>query len=99
LKLGFKSSKADTSLFFYNKGNVNINLLIYVDSIIVVCSVSEAVLLLLADLKSEFALKDLGDLYYFLGIEVKKKGDGIVLSQIKYAMDVHERVAWPIVKR
>lgn len=44
------------------------------------------------DLKAEFALKDLGELHYFLGIGVKKRQDGIVLSQSKYAQDVIKRV-------
>jgi hypothetical protein len=47
-------------------------MLIYVDDIIVVSSSIEAVVALLRDLKVSFALKDLGDLHYFLGIEVKK---------------------------
>jgi hypothetical protein len=38
--LGFCASKADTSLFFYNKGGVNIFMLIYVDDI-VIASLSE----------------------------------------------------------
>ena len=36
----------------------------------------------------EFALKDLGELHYFLGIEVKKVHDGIVLTQEKYARNI-----------
>lgn len=40
------------------------------------------------DLSAEFALKDLGELHYFLGIEVKKHEDGIHLSQEKYATDL-----------
>jgi hypothetical protein len=42
-------------------------------------------------LSDEFALKDLGDLYYFLGIEVSKIKDGIVLTQEKYANDILRR--------
>ena len=42
------------------------------------------------DLRRDFALKDLGDLHY-LGIEVKKVNDGIVLSQEKYVSDVLKR--------
>jgi histone deacetylase 1/2 len=38
LALGFKSSKADMSLFFYNKGGVTVFVLIYVDDIIVASS-------------------------------------------------------------
>jgi hypothetical protein len=44
---------------------------------------------LLQDLKPDFALKDLGNLHYFLGIKVKKILDGgILLSPKKYALDV-----------
>jgi hypothetical protein len=36
-------------------------------------------------------LKDLGDLHYFLGIEVKRLDDGLVMSQTWYATDVLKR--------
>jgi histone deacetylase 1/2 len=85
--LGFYASKADMSLFFYNKGGVTIFMLIYVDDI-----VDKAVDSLLHDLGLAFALKDLGELHYFLGIEVKKVCDGIVLSQEKYANDLLARL-------
>jgi hypothetical protein len=39
---------------------------------------------LLKNLEKEFALKDLGELHYFLGIEVAKIKDGILLTQNKY---------------
>jgi hypothetical protein len=70
IKLGFITSKADTSQFIYNKARVTIYLLVYVDDIIVTSSSSAAVKALLEDLRSEFALKDLGDLHYFLGVQV-----------------------------
>uniref|UniRef100_A0A8R7V3W8 Reverse transcriptase Ty1/copia-type domain-containing protein n=1 Tax=Triticum urartu TaxID=4572 RepID=A0A8R7V3W8_TRIUA len=69
-QLEFTPSKADTSLFFYSKGNVTIFVLVYVDDIIVASSSPDATTCLLKDLKMGFALKDLGDLHYFLGIEV-----------------------------
>jgi hypothetical protein len=83
--LGFKASKSDTSLFIYSKNGVTIFMLIYVDDIIVTSSSSEAVAALLRDLRSEFALKDLGNLSYFLGIEVTPTQGGILLKQEKYA--------------
>jgi len=78
--LGFQSSKADTSLFYYNKGGHTLFVLVYVDDIIVASSSQAATDVLLRDLQAEFALKDLGDLHYFLGIEVKQLEDGLILS-------------------
>ena len=89
--LGFKPSKGDTSLFFYRKGGLIMYILIYVDDIIVASSSPEGTKVLLQALMSDFALKDLGELHYFLGIEVSKVRDGIVLSQAKYANDVLKR--------
>jgi histone deacetylase 1/2 len=88
IQLGFRSSKADTSLFYLNKNGVTIFILVYVDDIIVVSSNQKATEKLLAGLKEDFALKDLGELHYFLGIEVHKSGNGIVLNQEKYATDL-----------
>jgi histone deacetylase 1/2 len=92
ISLGFKASKSDTSLFIYQKGGVSIYVLISVDDIIVTASSEDVVAALLRDLKKEFALKDLGDLHYFLGIEVKRNKEGIVLSQSKYAKDILSQV-------
>jgi hypothetical protein len=55
-------------------------LLVYVDDIIISSSSLVAVDALLKDQRSDFALKDLGNLHYFLKIQVMKKGSGIVLS-------------------
>jgi histone deacetylase 1/2 len=90
--LGFKASKADTSLFFMKKGSLTMFVLVYVDDIIVVSSVPGATVALLKKLNEDFALKDLGELHYFLGIEVSKVRNGILLTQEKYANDILERV-------
>jgi histone deacetylase 1/2 len=65
--------------------------LVYVDDIIVASSSQEAINALLKDLEKEFALKDLGDLHFFLRIEVKRSSDGLLLSQEKYAEDIIKR--------
>ena len=67
-------------------------MLIYVDDIVVTSSSSKAVEALLMDLSKEFALKDLGSLHFFLGIEVKNAKDGIVLSQGKYVQEILQRM-------
>jgi histone deacetylase 1/2 len=90
--IGFKPSKSDTSLFIYSKNGIIIYMLIYVDDIIVTSSSPEAVSALLKDLKADFALKDLGELNYFLGIEVEPIKGGIIIKQEKYAGDILSRV-------
>jgi hypothetical protein len=91
VRLGFQASKANTSLFFYNKGSPTIFLLVYVDDIIITSSLQESIAALLEYLRADFALKDLGPLHYFLGIEVKQDCDGLHLSQGKYAADILKR--------
>lgn len=42
-------------------------------------------------LHNQFAIKDLGKLNYFLGLEISYLNDGLFLSQTKYAKDILER--------
>ncbi|KAK1616409.1 hypothetical protein QYE76_021926 [Lolium multiflorum] len=86
-ELGFIASKVDTSLFLFRNSDITMFILVYVDDIIVASSSDAATTALLRKLNHDFALKDLGDLHFFLGIEVKKSSNGIVLTQEKYAMD------------
>lgn len=63
-------------------------LLIYVDDIIIVSSIPAAITELLKLLNIDFAVKDLGLLHYFLGIEVLPVKDGLLLSQQRYIQDL-----------
>jgi histone deacetylase 1/2 len=63
-----------------------------VDDIIMTSSSDHAIIALLKDLNENFAIKDLGDLHFFLGIEVKRNSDGLILTQEKYAADLLARV-------
>ena len=91
ISLGFQGSKADTSLFFFRQGAVTIYFLVYVDDIIVVSSSDLAVQRLLHQLRDDFALKDLGSLHYFLGIEVLADSEGLLLTQSKYAKELIQK--------
>jgi histone deacetylase 1/2 len=62
IALGFVPSKADTSLFYFNKHGVTVFVLIYVDDIIVASSTPRATSGLLHSLRQDFALKDWGEL-------------------------------------
>jgi hypothetical protein len=66
---------------------------IYVDDIIVTSSSDLAIAALLHHLSSDFALRDLGYLHYFVGIEVHKQSSGLLLNQEKYAKDILSHVA------
>lgn len=66
LQLGFVGSKADTSLFLYCTKTITMYLLIYVDDIIITASDPATITELLQLLSADFAVKDLGDLHYFL---------------------------------
>nr|XP_020199766.1 MAPK-interacting and spindle-stabilizing protein-like [Aegilops tauschii subsp. strangulata] len=66
-------------------------LLLYVDDIILTASAPDLLQWLTARLRDEFALKDLGPLHYFLGIEVIRRADSFFLHQQKYAHELLER--------
>jgi hypothetical protein len=94
LHLSLKISKADNSLFYLQNDEVTMLILVYVDDIIVTSSKPHAVPALLKKLDDDFALKDLRDLHYFLGIEMNKVNDGIV----KYANDLLKRAGMSLYK-
>jgi hypothetical protein len=60
-------------------------LLIYVDDIIFICSFVTAVDCIVIGLGGDFAVKDLGKLYFFHGLEVVHRDTGLNLTQ-KYSM-------------
>ncbi|KAK0581318.1 hypothetical protein LWI29_012417 [Acer saccharum] len=91
LHLGFTCSKADPSLFVYRSSTITVLLLIYVDDILVIGNNDGFISKLIDQLSTEFAIKDLGALRYFLGIEIKPFPGGIFLSQQKYIHDLLQR--------
>ncbi|KAK1561349.1 hypothetical protein QYE76_037225 [Lolium multiflorum] len=88
---GFTLSAADSSLFLLQKTAVTMYLLVYVDDIILVSSSQFAATALIRSLGADFAVKDLGQLHYFLGVEVASRGAGLVMTQKKYSLDLLQR--------
>ncbi|KAH9658123.1 retrovirus-related pol polyprotein from transposon RE1 [Citrus sinensis] len=70
LQWGFRNSKSDSSLFLRKTKVSLIMVLIYVDDILVTGPNSEELDSFIQQFNIVFALKDLGRLSYFLGIEV-----------------------------
>ncbi|KAH7538135.1 hypothetical protein FEM48_Zijuj03G0166900 [Ziziphus jujuba var. spinosa] len=85
---GFLQSYSDYSLFTYTKGNIQINVLVYVDDLIISGNDSAALKTFKAYLSDCFKMKDLGALKYFLGIEVARSSAGLFLCQRKYTLDI-----------
>ena len=63
-------------------------LIIYVDDMIITGNDKEEISSLQKHLATEFEMKNLGGLKYFLGIEVAWSNQGIFLSQRKYVLDL-----------
>jgi hypothetical protein len=89
--LGFVQSRADASLFVLRRGQDTAYLLLYVDDMILSASSPAALRRIVEQLRSSFAIKDMGPVKYFLGVEVERTPQGFFLSQRKYTTDVLER--------
>ncbi|XP_021309257.1 uncharacterized protein LOC110432770 [Sorghum bicolor] len=46
---------------------------------------------IIAKLQAEFAVKDMGPLHFFLGVDVRRRGSDFFLSQTKYAEELLDR--------
>lgn len=91
--LGFHRAKSDASLFIRYSPTSTIYLLVYVDDIIVTGSNSTEVAALISTLSSTFALKDLGHLHYFLGLQVTPtSSSSVILHQTKCMSDLLSKV-------
>lgn len=85
---GYKQSNSDHTLFLKHRGGKITALIIYVDDMVVTGDDHGEISSLQQYLASEFEMKHLGDLKYFLGIEVARSKHGIFLSQRKYILDL-----------
>ena len=90
---GFKRSVADASLFIQHHHLAPIYIIVYVDDIILASPDSEILNTFIERLAKKFALKDLGSLSYFLGVEVVPTPQGLFLSQKKYIVDLLQRTS------
>ena len=87
-KYGYKQSNSDHTLFLKQKEGKITCLIIYVDDMILTGDDEEEINQLKKNLFTEFEMKNLGHLKYFLGIEVMRSKKGIFISQRKYILDL-----------
>ncbi|GKE05378.1 ribonuclease H-like domain-containing protein [Tanacetum coccineum] len=88
---GFVQSKFDYSLYIKQTDDVFVALLVYVDDFIITGNSLDEIENFKLFLKSNFMIKDLGIIKYFLGIEVLDNSNGICMTQRKYCLElIHE---------
>jgi hypothetical protein len=85
LTKGFTRGHADRTLFIRNQGTHKLTAQIYVDDIIFGATLDSLAHEFSEKMKQEFEMSMIGELNYFLGLQVKKTAEGIFISQSKYA--------------
>jgi hypothetical protein len=90
MSLGFTKSKADSNLYFKVMYDETVILLLYVDDLFLTGE-EKLKTECKKRLTSEFEMKDLGLMHYFLGLEVWQSPERIFLNQGKYAVEILKR--------
>ena len=87
-EFGYKQSNSDHTLFIKHKEGKVTALIVYVDDMVLTGDDPCEMKALQEYLATKFEMKDLGQLKYFLGIEVARLRHGVLLSQRKYVLDI-----------
>lgn len=87
----FVSAITYTSLFIYSSGKNVIYFLVYVDDLIITGNNTRLIDEFVVKLSNRFSLKDLGDLTFFLRVEVVRIGAGTFLSKQRYISELLDK--------
>jgi Reverse transcriptase (RNA-dependent DNA polymerase) len=90
-KIGYKKSEADSSMFTSVSSKGIVIILIYVDDLVITGSDQHGIAALKTHLRTEFDIKDLGYLRYFLGIKVARSHKGLFFISKKVCIRLVER--------
>ncbi|XP_019432846.1 PREDICTED: uncharacterized protein LOC109339784 [Lupinus angustifolius] len=90
LQTGYEKSFADQSLFIKSTDFSFTSILVYVDDLVLTGNSIAEINRIKQLLDDEFSIKDLGELKYFLGMEIARSNKGITLYQRKYTNDLLE---------
>ncbi|RLN29889.1 hypothetical protein C2845_PM05G00250 [Panicum miliaceum] len=91
IQSSFKVAPSDSSLFMKAKQRRLVIVVVYVDDLIITEDYSEEIQRTRENLSDRFQMKELGELKYFLGLEVERTKKGLFLGQQKYAKDLLQR--------
>ncbi|GKE49022.1 cysteine-rich receptor-like protein kinase 8, partial [Tanacetum coccineum] len=84
---GFTQSKTDYLLFVKKKDQSFTVVLVYVDDLLITGNNEDQICSIKSQLSFVFHVKDLGEISYFLGLEVCKSSQGIFISQHIYTKE------------
>ena len=79
MALGFTNSKVDSNLYFKVEGGILVMVLLYVDDLFLIRE-NKLIVDQKSNIATNFEKKDLGMIYYFLGMAVWQSIDGILLG-------------------
>ena len=88
---GFKRAQADRTLFVKRNEKSLLVAQVYVDDIVFISTIDHLAHEFSEEMKREFEMSMVGELNYFLGLQVKQREDGIFISQEKYAKNLVKR--------
>ena len=88
---GFKRGQADRTLFVKRDEKSLLVAQVYVDDIVFGSTIDHLAHEFSEEMKREFKISMVGELNYFLGLQVKQQKDGIFISQEKYAKNLVKR--------
>lgn len=89
--MGFLRCPYDQSLFYQRQGADILILLIYVDDILVTGNSSSKISDFILHLSSVFNMKDLGDIHYFLGLQIARDETTLTVTQTRYLVSLLQK--------
>ena len=84
--MGFATFKSDSSLFVWQGRLGPVSTLLYVDDLVIAGADLGEIDRVKLQLAASFDMKELGNLHYFLGIEVIHTPEGILISQRHFVL-------------
>jgi hypothetical protein len=88
---GFKRGTTDSNLYIKTEGNDFLIVLVYVDDIIFRCNKDSLVQWFSSTMKSEFEMSMIGELSFFIGLQITQRSKGMFISQEKYLRQMLKR--------
>ncbi|GJR36966.1 putative ribonuclease H-like domain-containing protein [Tanacetum coccineum] len=95
---GFKRGKIDQTLFIKKQKGDILLVQVYVDDIIFGSTNKELCTGFEKLMKDKFQMSSMGELTFFLGLQVQQKEDGIFISQDKYVAEILKKFNYTDVK-